>query len=655
MEPHPQQLGGREDEDAVRMGKEAFAHYTQVAEAVHANLDPNDLEGAAAREAAADFAAKEAELDALLADDSSSEDDDVRGAMAMRRAPQDEQELPEPEPEAAPVVNAQAAAARQQQKQQEQGARQQVEALYRAHNPEKLPQVEALCLKYGEAALLQMVQRKYCAQAMAPVTEVAQGLRMIQQVYSLAPMVVGKMLPTRCSPRLRLFFEGADEALVAAMSSSGGGGGGGSNAIASVPGAWLSVLAKVEAALDLSVAERVLVRRHDNGFFANFLQVMDALAASITALSDPAESAAGPESGSGSSSAREVAIDWTLDGTEEHFTYGDKGDDVWSQLFEPITPPVTAAAAEEAAAAAETKGTGQVSLSRRLNMLLCSVYRGMTTGEGKGGSSYFGSQRYQYHALYAKHIKLRHPALLRGLAEGRSALAAAAAAAGGGGGGGGGGGDGGEGVYKLAVHKRVSTPAVINAQSAQTLPSTAEYIAAARKALATAAAKNRRSQQQQQQHGGDGQKKKTDGDEEEGEEGGATAAAAAAAAGGGGGVIWLASDDAEAVDAFKAEFGDRCVVRGAEVKRTTGGVCEDGRSNEVHNLAGGATIMDAVDVLIDALMMSECDECIHADSNVTIAAAIFNPSMAMTHILSSLGGGSGSSGGGGGATGTGTG
>ena len=98
---------------------------------------------------------------------------------------------------------------------------------------------------------------------------------MIQQVYGLAPMVVGRVLPAQCSPRLRLFFEGAEEALLAAM--KGGGAAGGGNAIASVPGAWLGVLAKLQAALELSTARYVVVRRHDNGFFANFLQVLDAL------------------------------------------------------------------------------------------------------------------------------------------------------------------------------------------------------------------------------------------------------------------------------------------------------------------------------------------------------------------------------------------
>ena len=38
-------------------------------------------------------------------------------------------------------------------------------------------------------------------------------------------------------------------------------------------------------------------------------------------------------------------------------------------------------------------------------------------------------------------------------------------------------------------------------------------------------------------------------------------------------------------------------------------------------------------VLADALMLAECDECIHADSNVTVAAAIMNPTLVMRHVL----------------------
>ena len=485
--------------------------------------------------------------------------------------------MPEPEPEQAPRLEEPDPATRQAAAVEPPSAtRQQIEALYRAHNPEKLPQLDALRAKYGEESLLEMVTAKYATPpSTVPVTEVSKGLRMIQQVYSLAPMLLaGRSLPTQCSPQLRLFFEGADEALLAAMRNQAAGGQEGSNVIGSVPGAWLGVLAKLEAALEISTATRVLVRRHDNGFFANFLQVVDALAASTTALA-PRDPEAGREGGV----AGEVVVDWTLDGTEGHFTYGEVGDNVWTQLFEPITPCFVQVAGTDQDGGREA-ATRPVVLGRRLNMLLCSVYRGMTAAEGDGGSSFYASHRQQYSALCAKYIKVRHPAVLKAIEAGKAALDAAANAA-----------EGPEAkrVYRLAVHKRVSTPAVINAQTSNSLPATSVYIDAARKALTERANE-------------------------------------------GSGVIWLASDDSEAVAAFKAAFGHGCIVREG-VKRTTGGVCDDGRSNEVHNLAGGATLEDAADVLIDAIMMSECDECIHADSNVTIAAAIFNPTMRMTHIM----------------------
>jgi hypothetical protein len=600
--PHPQQLG-REDEDEVAAGKQAFAEYTAVADQVHAAVRADDAEGRAAQDAvqvrashlrspaaatclwspadrwpqfvSQSFAATAAELDKLLADESSDDDD----WLARRRAAaQEEQDMPEPEPEQAPKLERPRPAEPQAASAQSPSAtREQIEALYRMHNPDKLPQLDDLCAKYGEESLLKMVTAKYATPpSTVPVAEVSQGLRMIQQVYSLAPMLLGgKTLPTQCSPQLRLFFEGAEEALLAAMSNQAAGGQDGSNTIGSVPGAWLGVLAKLEAALEISTATRVLVRRHDNGFFANFLQVVDALAASITALAPHEPGAAGREGGV----AGEVVVDWTLDGTEEHFTYGQIGTNVWVELFEPITQPCSAETGPDQDAACEA-ATQPVMLGRRLNMLLCSVYRGMTTGEDGGGSSYFASHRQQYSVLCKTHIKVRHPAVLKAVEAGKAALNAAANA------------ELGEQkrAYRLAVHKRVSTPAVINAQTSNSLPPTSVYIAAAQTALA----------------------------ERGGEEGS--------------GVIWLASDDNEAVDAFQAAFGDRCIVREG-VKRTNGGVCEDGRSNEVHNLAGGATVEDAADVLIDAMMMSECDECLHADSNVTIAAAIFNPTMRMTHIL----------------------
>ena len=123
------------------------------------------------------------------------------------------------------------------------------------------------------------------------------------------------------------------------------------------------------------------------------------------------------------------------------------------------------------------------------------------------GSEWVASQRAQYHALFSRYVKVRHRGVLKALEAGKLALASAAA-----------------GGYRLAVHKRVATPAVFKAQAAQSLPPTETYIEAAREALRK---------------------------------------------GGGEGAIWLASDDEEAVAAFSAAFGDRCVVR-SDVKRTRG-------------------------------------------------------------------------------------
>ena len=110
------------------------------------------------------------------------------------------------------------------------------------------------------------------------VAELTADLPLLGSVYRSAAAVCGRSLPAQCSPRLRPFFEGAEGALetavgAAAQSRTD------TNSVGSLPGAWLAVLAKLEAAIAVSTAQRVIVRRHDNGFFANFLQVLDGLAA----------------------------------------------------------------------------------------------------------------------------------------------------------------------------------------------------------------------------------------------------------------------------------------------------------------------------------------------------------------------------------------
>lgn len=47
----------------------------------------------------------------------------------------------------------------------------------------------------------------------------------------------------------------------------------------------------------------------------------------------------------------------------------------------------------------------------------------------------------------------------------------------------------------------------------------------------------------------------------------------------------------------------------------------------------GCGVAEAADVLVDALLLAECDVLLHADSNVSVASAIFNPVLRMVHVL----------------------
>jgi len=86
--------------------------------------------------------------------------------------------------------------------------------------------------------------------------------------------------------------------------------------------------------------------------------------------------------------------------------------------------------------------------------------------------------------------------------------------------------------------------------------------------------------------------------------------------------VFLATDDADAVETFKrASFGPRLVVRD-DVQRTTA----DGA--EVHfGDWGNLSITDAEDVLIDTLLLSQCNVLIHMSSSVSTVAAILNPDL----------------------------
>ena len=104
--------------------------------------------------------------------------------------------------------------------------------------------------------------------------------------------------------------------------------------------------------------------------------------------------------------------------------------------------------------------------------------------------------------------------------------------------------------------------------------------------------------------------------------------------------IFLATDDKHAVSRFEAAFGDKLVVRGG-VKRVGGGLnYADSTLNEVHIRSPhnpGCGLSDAVDVLVDAMLLSCCRAVVHMDSNVSSAVGILSPSTQMRHVVDVLG------------------
>jgi len=102
--------------------------------------------------------------------------------------------------------------------------------------------------------------------------------------------------------------------------------------------------------------------------------------------------------------------------------------------------------------------------------------------------------------------------------------------------------------------------------------------------------------------------------------------------------IFLATDDANSEDEFRAAFPERLCVRDG-IQRVSGGVNPDGTLNEVHIRSPHnprCTVRDAADVLIDALLLARCHWLVHMDSNVTSAVSLINPRIKMLHVAELL-------------------
>ena len=85
--------------------------------------------------------------------------------------------------------------------------------------------------------------------------------------------------------------------------------------------------------------------------------------------------------------------------------------------------------------------------------------------------------------------------------------------------------------------------------------------------------------------------------------------------------VFLATDDADAVAPFRDAFGSKLVIR-ENVQRTTAGQAEVHFGNW-----DKLSIRDAEDVLIDTVLLSQCNVMVHASSSVATVAAIMNPGL----------------------------
>uniref|UniRef100_A0A7S1WFS0 Uncharacterized protein n=1 Tax=Alexandrium catenella TaxID=2925 RepID=A0A7S1WFS0_ALECA len=294
---------------------------------------------------------------------------------------------------------------------------------------------------------------------------------------------------------------------------------------------------------DMPDYEAVLTPCHDNGLFANVLQVFDALLLS------------GPNA--------KVLVDWRRKGEEGHFQYGPAEFDLWAHLFR---------TSERIHSVADCKGAtapdNTIALKSRASVVFLNMLRGYV---------WTFPELPALRGAYASACRCLQPS--PEIAARVDEVCASW----------------GPGACVVAVHKRLGTSEVAACQLSQRNPGAEEYIARARKVATAASAVN-------------GQRP----------------------------VVFLATDDVHAAEAFRKAFpedgGIQLCLRSG-VKRSQGGVREDGVDNEVHR--NPCEVTDAEDALIDALCLSRCQDLVCIDSNVSIFAALTNPDLRL-HPLNTI-------------------
>ena len=100
--------------------------------------------------------------------------------------------------------------------------------------------------------------------------------------------------------------------------------------------------------------------------------------------------------------------------------------------------------------------------------------------------------------------------------------------------------------------------------------------------------------------------------------------------GGDGTGVVLATDVHEAVDAFRAEFGERLLVQPGVARARAGG--------EQHDSGAPPSVALGEQALIDALLLARCDVLLHTTSNLATAVGYMNPRLRMVYCEPHLAG-----------------
>jgi hypothetical protein len=275
------------------------------------------------------------------------------------------------------------------------------------------------------------------------------------------------------------------------------------------------------ASLALRLAPTVRIRRRPTeGLIANLLHVVEVL------------HRVRPDA--------RVYVDWVLTGAEQGFRYGTVGDDVWTELFQPIGPR----------------------LPRPAHRTAASIdYAFWGAGKDRLSGRSLEKHRRAYHPTIARWLSISNEQVRQRVQDICLQFPS--------------------GVFRIGVHRRVGNVRVADLQRDGTVPSLHDFISAVQQLLA----------KEGRDH-----------------------------------AIFLATDDIEAVATFRDTFGSRLILQD-HVQRTTADL------GEVHFQDWGRlSIADAVDVLVDALVLACCDVLIHASASVSTFSAIANPDLVLVRV-----------------------